>query len=390
MSIEFPLSGKGLTAPLGGRIRALGETPVRFPAAAARRVLLGRSLPGRIARTVLAIGLAAAGAILGVQAWAYASAHPRGLMYDVGGGRRMRLVCEGAVGARPTVVFESGAFGFSGDWVHVQQQLTRQGLRSCAYDRAGMGLSDPSSEPRDGVHIARDLEKLLGAAHVDGPLVLVGHSMAGSRLHLFANRNPGRVKGLVFVDTTPSEAMDNPMVRQYVASFTAGASAAAKTAPFGILRLLAVTGLGDKVGLPQEEDVEKRWQFGSPGYERTAYLETRDWPLVADQALRTGAINARLPVAVVSAGVTEGVEGRQMLAVQPGPALASEHGYVSVVEGATHNGLLTARYAPAVVKGVDFVLNTVADQTHGSGRPSTVFNNQVVAMQEPRPDARDR
>jgi pimeloyl-ACP methyl ester carboxylesterase len=390
MSIEFPLSGKGLTAPFSAGVRALGEAKTRVPAKAARRVLLGRGLPGRVARATFASLLVAGAAVLAVQAFAFASAHPRGLMYDVGGGRRMRLVCEGSASGRPTVVFESGAFGFSGDWVHVQSLLTRQGVRSCAYDRAGMGLSDPSPEPRDGVHVAQDLEKLLGAAHVDGPLVLVGHSMAGSRLHLFANRNPDRVKGLVFVDTTPSEAMDEPMVRQYVAGFTAEASAAANTAPFGILRLLAVTGLGDQVGLPPEEDVEKRWQFGSPSYERTAYLESRDWPLVAAQALRTGAINPRLPVAVITAGVTEGVEGPVMKAVQPAPALASEHGYVSVVEGATHHSLLTAKYAPAIIKGVDFVLSAAADRSRGVARPSTVFDRQIVAMQDSRPNTRVR
>ena len=390
MSIEFPLSGKGFAGPFGAGVRALGETKIRLPLKAARRVLLGRSLPGRVARAALASLVVGIGAIVAVQAAAVASAHPRGLMYDVGGGRLMRLVCEGPASPRPTVVFESGAFGFSGDWVHAQQQLTRQGVRSCAYDRAGMGLSDPSSEPRDGVHVARDLEKLLSVAHVDGPLVLVGHSMAGSRLHLYANRNPGRVRGLVFVDTTPSEAMGEPMVRQYVAGFAAEASAAANTAPFGILRLLAVTGLGDKVGLPREEDVEKRWQFGSPTYERTAYLESRDWPVVAAQALRTGAIDARLPVAVVTAGVTEGVEGPVMKAVQAAPALASQRGYVSVVEGATHNGLLTAKYAPAIVKGVDFVLRAATDPSRGVGRPSTVFDGQMVAMQDNRANTRVR
>ena len=390
MSIEFPLCGKGLTAPFRAGACPRGETKIRTPITAGRRALLGRSLPGRIARIALASLLIAGGAILAVQAYAFASAHPRGLMYDVGGGRRMRLVCEGTAGGRPTVVFESGAFGFSGDWVHVQRLLTRQGVRSCAYDRAGMGLSDPSPEPRDGVHVARDLEELLSVAHIDGPLVLVGHSMAGSRLHLFANRNPDRVKGLVFVDTTPSEAMGEPMVRQYVAGFAAEASAAADTAPFGILRLLAVTGLGDKVGLPPEEDVEKRWQFGSASYERTAYLESRDWPVVAAQALSTGAIDPRLPVAVVTAGVTEGVEGPVMKAVQPAPALASERGYVSVVEGATHNGLLTAKYAPAIVKGVDFVLNAAADRSRGVGRPSTVFDRQMVAMQDGRADTQAR
>jgi pimeloyl-ACP methyl ester carboxylesterase len=280
------------------------------------------------------------------------------------------------------VIFEAGAFGFSGDWAHVQALTTARGVRSCAYDRAGMGLSDPSPEPRDGVHVARDLEKLLAAAHVDGPLVLVGHSMAGSRLRLYANRNPDRVKGLVFVDTTPSEAMSDPVVRRYVEDFAAGAAAAARTAPFGILRLLAVTPLGDKVGLPPEEALEKRWQFGDAGYERTAYLEARNWPLVAAQAIQSGALDPRLPVAVITAGVPENAEGLRMQQVQPAPALASDRGYVAVVAGATHHSILTARYAPAVVKGVDFVLRAAMRPAAEDTRVATVFEGQTVTASQ--------
>lgn len=371
MSVEFPPFH--LTAPFGRR--AEGAAPL---SPSLRRILLGRTLLGRIGRAATAAALGGICAILTVQALAYASAAPKGLMYDVGGGRRMRLVCEGPVDARrPTVIFESGAFGFAGDWAHVQPLMTAQGLRSCAYDRAGMGLSDPSSEPRDGANVARDLEKLLASAHVDGPLVLVGHSMAGSRLHLFANRNPGRVQGLVFVDTTPSEVIDDPVVRRYVADFAGAAKAAAETAPFGILRLLAVTPLGDKVGLPPEESTEKRWQFGDPTYERTAYLESRNWPLVAAQALKSGPIDPRLPVAVVTAGVSEDAEGPRMQQVQPAPALASDHGYVAVVPGATHHSILTAEYAAWVVKGVDFVLK--AKKPGGEEtRVATVFDGQTV------------
>ena len=68
--------------------------------------------------------------------------HPPGAMIDVGG-RRMHIDCAGARSTKPTVVFESGAFGFSADWDVVQTRLTAEGLRSCAYDRAGMGFSDP-------------------------------------------------------------------------------------------------------------------------------------------------------------------------------------------------------------------------------------------------------
>lgn len=375
MSIEFPLSSRLLAAPLG---RAAEREPARTlfnPTLA--RIVLGRTLLGRAARVTAALAVGGVLGILAVQAVAYASATPRGLTYDVGGGRRMRMVCEGpADPSRPTVVFEAGAFGFSGDWAYVQNGLTAEGVRSCAYDRAGMGLSDPSAEPRDGINVARDLEKLLAAARIKGPLVLVGHSMAGSRLELFANRNRGRVKGLVYVDTTPSEVMDEPAIRKYVKDFADGTEAAARTAPFGILRLLAITSLGDKTGLPREEDIEKRWQFGSPAFDRVAWLESRNWPLVARQALQSGKVDPRIPVAVVSAGQVEADEDPLMKSVQPRPALASDRGYVEVVDGATHHSILGERYAPSIVKGVDFVLSAAADKTHAGMRLATVFEGQ--------------
>lgn len=273
-------------------------------------------------------------------------------------GRRMRLVCEGPTGSsKPVVLFESGAFGFAGDWAFVQAQLTAQGVRSCAYDRAGMGLSDAAAEPRDGVNVARDLEKLLAAAEIPGPYVLVGHSMAGARVHLFANRNPDKVAGLVLVDSTTPEATLDPAVMKYVTDFTGAAKAAAMTAKFGILKLLSVTALGDKVGLPPREDAQKRAQFASASYNQTAYDEVRNWPLAAAQARATGPLNPAWPVAVISAGVLSADEGARIQALQPPPALASRRGLVSVVEGATHNGLLGARYSGAIVEGVDFVLN---------------------------------
>ena len=296
-----------------------------------------------------------------------ASLRPRGVMVDIGG-RRLRIVCEGPANAGPTVLFESGAYGFSGDWAWSQRLLTQQGVRSCAYDRAGMGLSDPApaDEPRDGITVARDLEKLLLAAHVPPPYVLAGHSMAGARVHLFANRNPDKVAGLVLVDSTTPEAMSDPQVAKYVLGFTHQTHMAALVSQFGVLKLLASTPLGDKGGLPPEEDQEKRVQFASPGYNRTAYEEVTYWPLAARQAAQTGPLNPDLPVAVVSAGVFDTPEGPRMQALQSPPARASRAGHVEVVAGASHNGLLGKAYAPAIVRGIDFVLNAIgASSPHG-------------------------
>lgn len=340
-----------------------------------RRLLrsFGRLRPWILCAAVAALGLMAT-PLNGSASMPFMRAP--GKMVDIGG-RSLRIVCQGPKDAAgPTVLFESGAFGFSGDWAYSQRDLTAQGVRSCAYDRAGMGLSDPSPEPRDGINAARDLEKLLIADHVPAPYIVVGHSMAGARVHLFANRNPDKVAGLVLVDSTTPEAMSDPEVAKYVADFAKETHMAAITARFGILKLLAGTKLGDKVGLPPEQDREKRYQFASASYNRTAYEEVKYWSLAARQAAGTGPLNTDLPVAVVSAGVFDTGEGRQMQALQPPPAKASRDGYVEVVAGATHNGLLGARYHTAIVRGINFVLNSVRKSP-----PQMMARAQAVPVQ---------
>ncbi len=344
MSITFPHAPDATLRP---------RFPIRF--SGARKARTGPVVLAALFCVAVGLSLTVAAASDAL------TAHPRGVMVDIGG-RNLRLVCEGPKTAPgPTVLFESGAYGFSGDWAYSQHALTQQGVRSCAYDRAGMGLSDPApaNEPRDGLHVAQDLEKLLAAAHVPAPYVLVGHSMAGARVHLFANRNPDKVVGLVLVDSTTPDAMSDPQVTKYVADFTHDTHMAKMTAQFGILKLLAGTALGDKVGLPPEEDKEKRAQFASASYNRVAYEEVTYWPLAARQAAATGPLNTDLPVAVVSAGVFDTPEGPRQQALEPPPARASRDGHVEVVAGASHNGLLGRTYSPAIVRGIDFVLGSV-------------------------------
>ena len=80
----------------------------------------------------------------------------RGQLIEIGAGRALRAVFAGpADGPWPLVVLEAGAFGFAADWAAVQDQLARVGLRSMAYDRAGLGFSRPGPEPRDGEAIAK-------------------------------------------------------------------------------------------------------------------------------------------------------------------------------------------------------------------------------------------
>ena len=124
---------------------------------------------------------------------------------EIAPGRKLNLVCMGN-GPR-TVLFDAGGSDWSVVWALVQPIVARQ-ARACAYDRAGLGLSDPASGPRSPVAIVEDLHALIPAAKLPSPLVLVGHSLGGFDVKLHAALYPGDVAGLVLVDPAEERQWD--------------------------------------------------------------------------------------------------------------------------------------------------------------------------------------
>ena len=112
-------------------------------------------------------------------------------------GRRVNLVEQGSGGV--TLVLEAGLGDDHTVWREVQRKLAAVG-RIVAYDRAGLGLSEPSAAPRTPDRVAGELHALLAAAGIAPPYVLVGHEAGALYLRAFAARYPGEVKGLVLVD----------------------------------------------------------------------------------------------------------------------------------------------------------------------------------------------
>lgn len=121
-------------------------------------------------------------------------------LVDIGQGRKLNLFCTGE--GRVTVLLDAGGSDWSAIWGLVQPALEGD-ARVCSYDRAGMGYSDPAPGPRTPFAIVDDLDQLIAAAKLDGPLVLVGHSLGGFHAKLFTALHRDKVKGLVLVD--PSE-----------------------------------------------------------------------------------------------------------------------------------------------------------------------------------------
>jgi pimeloyl-ACP methyl ester carboxylesterase len=79
--------------------------------------------------------------------------------------------------------------------------------RVCTYDRAGMGYSEAGPLPRTAEQFAKELHTLLQHADIPGPYVLVGHSMGGAPVRVFAHTYAAEVAGVVLIESmNPAEA----------------------------------------------------------------------------------------------------------------------------------------------------------------------------------------
>ena len=117
----------------------------------------------------------------------------------------MHLYCSG-VGA-PTIIIEAGLGSDWLGWQGVQPKLA--GLTHvCTYDRSGLGWSEPRSGRRDAETVARQLHALLDQAGVQRPLVLTGHSAGGFYVREYAREFPAEVAGVVLVDSTSPQQID--------------------------------------------------------------------------------------------------------------------------------------------------------------------------------------
>jgi pimeloyl-ACP methyl ester carboxylesterase len=109
-------------------------------------------------------------------------------------------------GRGPGVVFESGLGGDSRAWDKVKGPIAGFG-RVVLYDRAGLGGSLPLQEPGPvtAEAVATRLHALLDAVGIPPPWILVGHSLGGLYLQMFARTYPREVAGLVLLDSTIAE-----------------------------------------------------------------------------------------------------------------------------------------------------------------------------------------
>ena len=73
-----------------------------------------------------------------------------------------------------------------------------------------MGYSEAGPLPRNAQQFAIELHTLLERAKVEGPYVLVGHSLGGLTVRIFAHDYPTEVAGLVLIDSMSPGQMTQP------------------------------------------------------------------------------------------------------------------------------------------------------------------------------------
>lgn len=177
---------------------------------------------------------------------------PPGQLVDVGG-HRLHINCTGT--GSPTVVIEAGLGDWSTSWAAYVQPEVAKTTRVCTYDRAGMGWSEAGPLPRDAEHFASELHTLLQNANIPGPYIMVGHSLGGLAVRVFAHEYPSEVAGVVLVDSMnpkqfpqlPTDEMSSSNSQSQPFSFQAA------LARFGIARLIVkIPGFAPSLGPNQE------------------------------------------------------------------------------------------------------------------------------------------
>ncbi|MEU9040284.1 MULTISPECIES: alpha/beta hydrolase [unclassified Kitasatospora] len=262
-------------------------------------------------------------------------------------GRALRWVEAGQGGGAPVVLI-AGCGTPSLTWTPVLPELARHG-RVVAYDRAGLGASEPrratgratggatggATGRATGLAVARaaaptldgQLEDLAALVrHLDaGPAVLVGHSWGGQLAQLLAWQRPELVAGLVLVDPAHEE-FQPPAIRVAEAALNRMWLLRAALAP-------SSPGAADPIARAEAAVVAHHHQ-------RWTVLAENRLTTVAAPEIRRRRSTARLPevpVAVLSA--TEGLPGvlrSRWTALQSQIASGAIRGTHIVVRGAGH------------------------------------------------------
>lgn len=288
-----------------------------------------------------------------------------GNLIDVGG-FKMHISCKGE--GSPTVILETLSGGTSSYWGWVQPEVAEK-TRVCVYDRAGRGWSEPDPEPITLARTVRNLHTLLANANVEGPYVLVGHSIGGIYVRQFAAEFPEEVVGLVLVDAAHPYQFDrNPDLLKETKDYLQLSAVFPTLARLGVFRLYF--DLGGEIDFaemkePQKSEIKAIWS--SPEYFVSQRAEIIARPGIFPDGQKLGTLED-LPLLVITAGPNVSNWWGEL---QNELASLSEDSIHLHVETATHASLA---FNPNDTHQVSLGIGKVVDAIRTEKRLDAVFS----------------
>jgi pimeloyl-ACP methyl ester carboxylesterase len=279
---------------------------------------------------------------------------PAGQMVDVGG-YKLHLYCSGS--GSPTVILDARFPGTVSNWAWVQPEVAKT-TQVCAYDRAGLGWSESGPGPHDAMHGARELHNLLDAAHMRGPYILVGHSLGGLTVRMFADQYPDEVAGMVLIEATNPDAWKRMGIPEGVGVDRNQLAIGVFLAHFGIFRLGPLPAYSIDPDLPPQQRLELQAFFNSVKSLETVRDGNDSFSSALDQVRHSSGLGNK-PLAIVLGSKGDGSieQLRDLFAQQAG---LSSNSFTQIVEGASHAGLVdNPKYARQTSDAIQRVLEAV-------------------------------
>ena len=312
-----------------------------------------RSFPLWISRVLLVILLLIfSAAALGLSYQAMATRAdagrypPPGRLVDVGG-YRLHIHCAGE--GSPAVILDALFPGGVSNWAWIQPELAKS-TRVCAYDRAGLGWSDSGPEPRDALQQAEELHTLLAKAGIGGPFVLVGHSLGGLSVRMFAGLYPDETAGMVLIEATNPDTWKRKGLPEGVGVDRNQLAVAPLLAKLGIFRAGLIPSYSSDTDLPPQQRDELQAFFNSAKSFETIRAVDASFSAALDQVRQAKDLGDK-PLAIVLGSKGDGADQALAPLFQQQAAL-STNSLTKIVDSATHAGLVDNQTAASVTSSV--------------------------------------
>lgn len=209
-----------------------------------------------------------------------------GQIVDLGFGQKMHLLCKGQ--GKPVVILDAPTGEASDIWFHVQESIAPL-TKVCAYDRMGLGFSkrvmhneSSGTEKVWGVsttgRMVDDLHRLLRAAEMEGPFVLVGSELGALNARFYSHVHDSFVSDLVLIDPIPEDVFEEEQWTQYwYGKLLPSLQARQFSAATGLSRMFIIMGFMEPLVIGEDVAVDvvqrQKYLLSNPAHQSSAVDE---------------------------------------------------------------------------------------------------------------------